>query len=91
MKTYIVKYNKQAEKDLFFWRKNSKVVYRTIQRLVAELEIHPTWGTGNPKTLRSDRKKWAREINKKDRLIYTIKENIVTVEVLSARGHYDDH
>jgi toxin YoeB len=41
--------------------------------------------------LRGDRKgQWSRHIDKKNRLIYTIADEIVTVEVISARGHYDD-
>jgi len=33
---------------------------------------------------------WSRRINRKDRLIYRVQENIVTVEVISAMGHYSD-
>ncbi|MDR3694285.1 type II toxin-antitoxin system YoeB family toxin [Mucilaginibacter sp.] len=33
---------------------------------------------------------WSRQINKKDRLIYTIEDNIVTVTIVSAKGHYSD-
>ncbi|WP_323670358.1 Txe/YoeB family addiction module toxin [Psychroflexus montanilacus] len=33
---------------------------------------------------------WSRRINKKDRLIYQVVEDIVTVYIISAIGHYDD-
>ncbi|WP_396172984.1 type II toxin-antitoxin system YoeB family toxin, partial [Flavobacterium sp.] len=33
---------------------------------------------------------WARRINQKDRIIYNVEEDIVTVEVISAMGHYGD-
>ncbi len=91
MGRYHIKLEKQALKDQLFWAKNSPVNFRKMLDLIDELKVHPRSGTGNPKTLKSDRRKWAREINKKDRMIYTIHENTVTVEVLSARGHYDDH
>ncbi|PUU67560.1 type II toxin-antitoxin system mRNA interferase toxin, RelE/StbE family, partial [Flavobacterium sp. WLB] len=33
---------------------------------------------------------WSREINKKDRLIYSVEEEILTVVVISAMGHYSN-
>ncbi|WP_295672350.1 type II toxin-antitoxin system YoeB family toxin [uncultured Mucilaginibacter sp.] len=33
---------------------------------------------------------WSRQINKKDRLVYRIEDNIVTVTIVSAKGHYGD-
>jgi len=33
---------------------------------------------------------WSRKIDKKNRLVYTINDEIVTVEVVSAKGHYGD-
>lgn len=48
-------------------------------------------GTGKPEPLSGDRSgQWSRRITQKHRLIYEIEENIVTVDVLSAYGHYDD-
>jgi toxin YoeB len=31
---------------------------------------------------------WSRRINQKDRMIYSVDENTVIVEVISAMGHY---
>jgi toxin YoeB len=33
---------------------------------------------------------WSRRINKASRLIYKIEENIITVFVISLKGHYGD-
>ncbi|WP_406825367.1 type II toxin-antitoxin system YoeB family toxin [Pedobacter sp. KACC 23697] len=33
---------------------------------------------------------WSQQINKKDRLVYRIDEEIITVFVISAKGHYGD-
>ena len=33
---------------------------------------------------------WSRQINQKDRLIYTVNDNLVVVDVISAMGHYSD-
>ncbi len=81
----------QAEADRQFWKKNSPKNYKRFLSLIDELKFHPRSGVGNPKTLKSDRTKWSREINKKDRMIYKIYNDRIEVEVLSARGHYDDH
>ncbi len=48
-------------------------------------------GTGQVEQLKGDRQdQWSRRIDKKNRLIYTIDDEVVTVEVISAKGHYDD-
>ena len=46
-------------------------------------------GTGNPEELKYELSGfWSRRINKKDRLIYEVQEEVVTVFVVSAFGHY---
>ena len=67
----------------------NKVTIDKISKIVLELENHPFEGIGNPEALKHKLSGlWSRRINSKDRLIYEVKENIVTVEVLSAMGHY---
>lgn len=62
-----------------------------ITKLIAELEEHPFTGTGQPEELKYELKGvWLRKINHQDRLIYEVHENIVTVNVISAMGHYSD-
>ncbi|MFK2343275.1 Txe/YoeB family addiction module toxin [Bacteroides fragilis] len=52
---------------------------------------HPTTGTGQVEALKGSLSGyWSRRINKHFRIIYTIHEEIVTVEVISARSHYGD-
>jgi len=56
-----------------------------------ELYDHPETGTGKPERLKYDRTGlWSRQINKRDRLIYLIEDNVVTVTVLPVVGHYGD-
>lgn len=62
-----------------------------IERIFQELAEHPFEGIGNPHPLKYQLSGyWAREINKKDRLVYRVDEEIVTVFVVSAIGHYSD-
>ncbi|MBP1540452.1 MAG: Txe/YoeB family addiction module toxin [Prevotella sp.] len=59
--------------------------------LIDELYEHPRTGTGKPEPLSSDRAgQWSRRITKRHRLIYSIYENEVHVNILSAYGHYDE-
>jgi len=52
---------------------------------------HPITGTGQPEMLKHDLAGlYSRRINKKHRLVYSIKEQIVLVYVLSAWSHYGD-
>ncbi len=91
MSQYDIELDKQAEKDIEFWQKNSPKDYKKVMSLIDELEQHPTTGSGCPKRLHCKGKKWSREINKKDRMVYTINNTEIYVYVFSARGHYDDH
>ncbi len=81
-----------AKKDIAFLKKNGgKAVIRKIEKLLTELMKHPKSGTGKVEQLRGDRQgQWSRQIDKKNRLIYTIDDEVVVVEVVSARGHYGD-
>lgn len=55
-----------------------------------ELQQNPYEGTGKPEALKYQYKGyWSRRINEKDRLIYEVSEQIVSVFVVSALGHYD--
>ncbi len=61
-----------------------------IQRLFLELREHPMTGTGQVEALKGNLSGfWSRRIDKFNRMIYTIKEEIVTVTVISAKGHYN--
>lgn len=72
-------------------KSGNKSSIKKIETILRELEIHPTIGTGQPEQLKYNfTGKWSRRINQKDRLVYSINESIVTVEVLSAIGHYSD-
>lgn len=81
----------QAKKDIAFLKKNAgNAVTNKIEKLLLELIGHPKTGTGQVEQLKGERQgQWSRRIDKKNRLIYTIDDEIVTVEVISAKGHYD--
>jgi len=84
--------SENAKKDLSaIERSGDKSSIKKVERIIAELYIHPETGTGKPEKLKFELAGyWSRRINKKDRLVYLIENNIVTVTIVSAIGHYGD-
>jgi toxin YoeB len=82
----------RAKKDLLSIQKSGdKASIRKIEIIIADLYIHPETGIGKPERLKFELTGyWSRRINKKDRLVYSIENEIVTVTIVSAVGHYDD-
>lgn len=68
----------------------NKAAIAKIEKLLLELREHPTTGTGQVEALKDNLSGfWSRRIDKFNRMIYTIEEDIVTVTVISAKGHYN--
>ncbi len=82
----------QAINDIaFLKKKGGKAVTNKIEILLLELIEHPQSGTGQVEQLKGDKQGlWSRRIDKKNRIIYTIDDEILTVEVIAAKGHYDN-
>ncbi|MEO7213653.1 Txe/YoeB family addiction module toxin [Mucilaginibacter sp.] len=81
-----------AAKDLLaIKRSGDKASIKKVSVIISELYTNPETGTGKPERLKHDLAGyWSRRINKKDRLIYIIEDDIITVTVVSAIGHYHD-
>ena len=79
-----------AEKDLSKHKKSGDLAsIKKIIKILNELKDHPYTGSGNPEPLKFELSGyWSRRINKKDRLIYEVHDDIVTVVVVYALGHY---
>lgn len=88
---YILKFSPQSLEDLSRLKRSEPAAFKKAGKLLAELQEHPQTGTGKPELLSGDRAgQWSRRISQKHRLIYEIEETVVTVDVLSAYGHYED-
>lgn len=91
MGKYSVALSPKAREDLkAIYKSGNKGAIKKIGSLLSELEEHPTTGTGKPEQLKGVEGIWSRRIDKKNRLLYTIKEEKILVLVLSALGHYND-
>jgi toxin YoeB len=72
------------------FKSGDKASIKKIEKILIELTETPYTGTGNPEPLKYELSGfWSRRINLKDRIIYKVEENIVTVFVISAMGHYE--
>lgn len=89
---YIIKFEPKAVQDITELKKSgNKAAIVKIEKLLLELAEHPTTGTGQVEALKDNLSGfWSRRIDKFNRIIYTIAEEIVTVTVVSAKGHYTD-
>lgn len=64
---------------------------KKIAKILVELSETPFEGIGKPEALKHGLTGfWSREINSKDRMIYRVDDDIVTVFIISAMDHYSD-
>ena len=92
MGKFRLKVTKIAQKDIDKHIKSgNKNSIKAIEKIMVELTETPFEGIGNPEALKYEFSGyWSRRINAKDRMIYKVEENIVTVTIVSAMGHYSD-
>ena len=68
----------------------NKSLIKKVETMFLELSEHPYTGTGKPEQLKYYSNIWSRRLDKKNRLLYTVDENVVRVYVISLYGYYDD-
>jgi toxin YoeB len=92
MGKFRVEIKPEAKKELAkHWRSGNMPTIKKIEKILVELANHPEIGEGQPERLKHNLAGlWSRRINQKDRMVYSINDTTVTVEVLSAMGHYGD-
>jgi len=79
-------------KEIIDYKRSGNLsAFNKVMTFLEELKVHPRTGTGKPEQLKFGlRECWSRRINHEHRLVYSIKDEIVMVEVISAKGHYGD-
>ena len=88
---YTVIFSQKAQQDLKLLKKSEPNAYKKARLLIEELAEHPKTGRGKPSLKKYDLDGlYARKITDKHRLVYSINDEIITVNILSAKGHYDD-
>lgn len=89
---YHIELTQKAEEELVALGKSgNKASIKKVYHLFEELKQHPYEGTGKPEALVGNYAGyWSRHINQKDRLIYHVKDEVVTVVVVQVGQHYND-
>jgi toxin YoeB len=89
---YEITISQDALDDIVKLKKSGdNIAIQRLNKLFDELREHPTTGTGQPEQLKYEYSgRWSRRITAKHRLIYEIREELVSVEVIQAYGHYTD-
>jgi toxin YoeB len=85
-----IKLLKQEKADLEYWKKSGNTaIMKRITALLKDIAEHPYTGIGKPEQLKFDLAgKWSRRINAEHRIIYTVKDDMLIVYVLSMKYHY---
>lgn len=82
-------FSENGWKDYLYWQTQDKKTLDKINRLLKEVQRTPFKGEGKPEPLRkSVSDAWSRRINKKDRLVYEVREDGILIK--QCRGHYND-
>ena len=83
----------EAEEHLEEYKKSgNETIKERFSRIFRELKQHPEIGIGKPKKLKHQYAGyWSRRINKKNKMIYEIRKTEITVYIISAKDHYEDH
>ena len=87
---YQIEFSEEATEELLKLMKSDVQAYKKFESLIPELQEHPYTATGHPHQLRHVNGIWSRELDKKNRLRYTVNDTTVIVFIVSAIGHYDD-
>jgi toxin YoeB len=85
-----IKLTIKAQADLSFWQKTKNdSVLNKIRQLLESIDKTPFSGIGKPESLKHNYSGiWSRRIDKKNRILYEITDNIITI--YSLKGHYSD-
>jgi len=92
MGKYKIALSARAKIHLSEWKMSGQIKsLKKIERIIKELSETPYSGIGSPEPLKYNLTEcWSRQIDKKNRIIYQVNEDVVTVLVVSAKGHYFD-
>lgn len=63
---------------------------KKLRTILEELREHPLTGTGNPERLRYRSNAYSRRLSGRDRIVYSIHDDVVVVNILQMLGHYED-
>lgn len=76
-----------ASEDREFWNKNDKKILKRIDKLIADIKLHPFTGIGKPEPLKFNYTGyWSRRITQEHRLVYKVVND--NIYIAQCRFHY---
>jgi len=80
-------FSTNAKADLEYWKNQNPKVISRIEKLIADIKLHPFTGIGKPEPLRFQQTGyWSRRIDQQHRLVYKIADKILYI--VQCRYHY---
>ena len=70
-------------------KSGDKARLKKLRTILEELQEHPLTGIGNPERLRYKANTYSRRLSGRDRIVYSVHDNVVEVNILQMLGHYD--
>jgi toxin YoeB len=88
---YTLQFSPRAMEDLYKIKKSGdQARIKKLRAILEELTEHPLTGIGNPERLKYRANTYSRRLSNKDRVVYSVYEDIVEISILQMLGHYDD-
>ena len=90
---YSLSFTRKAANDIRIIKKSgNRSMIKKLTELLNEISEHPRSGTGQVERLKHYRNTdtWSRRLSRDYRIVYTVYEEKIEVEIRSAIGHYGD-
>ncbi|MBO7639949.1 MAG: Txe/YoeB family addiction module toxin [Treponema sp.] len=84
-----IQFSEAGWEQFLYWLEQDKKTIRKINKLLADIERNGHNGIGHPEPLKGNLSGfWSREIDEKNRLVYIIENDTITV--IQCKNHYSD-
>ncbi len=88
---YRIDFENEVLKTIAKYKKSNPNRYKKLAKLLDDIAEHPRTGLGHPEPLVGGNSiTYSRHIAGKDRIIYDIHDESISVYVLEVEGHYKD-
>ncbi len=84
-----IQFNEKAWEQFQYWLEHDKKTWKKINKLLADISRNGNTGLGHPEALKGNLSGfWSREIDEKNRLVYNIVDDVITI--IQCKNHYGD-